>query len=202
MRRILIQFCVRTVIWIRKLLLAGAITLPLARPRRPIVGLGRRSLSFTPALLEAWFNWEGGQVRLDASPRLLTPVRPSSSSSPHLSLFSAASRCFTGATTLLSAVPVVLFTSGCGSVCLFTLVLLGASFCNLVTTTSCRAGLTAMSSTRRTAASPFCLWFVGLQFRLQLRPAYVAPRHPVLPSAINPLALIGGLLYYCPACGT
>jgi hypothetical protein len=156
-RRILIQFCVRTVIWIRKLLLAGAITLPLARPRRPIVGLGRRSLSFTPALLEAWFNWEGGQVRLDASPRLLTPVRPSSSSSPHLSLFSAASRCFTGATTLLSAVPVVLFTSGCGSVCLFTLVLLGASFCNLVTTTSCRAGLTAMSSTRRTAACPLLL---------------------------------------------
>ena len=38
---------------------AWAFTLPLARPRRPIVGLGRRSLSFAPALLEAWFNWEG-----------------------------------------------------------------------------------------------------------------------------------------------
>jgi len=155
-RRILIQFCVRTVIWIRKLLLAGAITLPLARPRRPIVGLGRRSLSFTPALLEAWFNWEGGQVRLDASPRLLTPVRPSSSSSPHLSLFSAASRCFAVAITLPFTRPRRALIDGLG------LRYSELPLHDLITSTSGRVGL-AQCDTRPIVEwrpVPFCVRFL------------------------------------------
>jgi len=132
---------------------AGAITLPLARPRRPIVGLGQRFSHLRLRYFGLGSIW-GGVKRGERFPPRAHAWPAVSSSSPHLSLFSAAPRCFTGATTLLSAVPVVLFTSGCGSVCLRTLVLLGASFCNLVTTTSCRAGLNALSSTRRAAACP------------------------------------------------
>ena len=110
---------------------AGAITLPLARPRRPIVGLGQRFSHLRLRYFGLGSIW-GGVKRGERFPPRAHAWPAVSSSSPHLSLLTAAPRCFTGATTLLLAVPFVLSTSGCGSVCLRTLVLLGASYAELV----------------------------------------------------------------------
>ena len=110
-------------------------------PSRSYRRVGAAFFLITLALLGAWFNWEGVDrvgTRPPACSRLSGRLL---SSSPHLSLSSAASRCFAGAITLPLAHPRRL-TSGWGSVFLkLRLRYSELRFCDLVTTTSCRAGL-------------------------------------------------------------